>query len=246
MTDDPNLDITPVDFDLDDWINGGSVGHRSVEIFARPDLQAPMQEYVRRIEEAKRLAKAAGDDSSLVDRDEVRTLELEAEKVYNEWAASKGDWRIRALDEEDDLKPIIESTPTYPDLPKFEEKPPLAPRDHEKGKPSAAYTAAFEAYSARRDAFLEAQKPEQEELDKKRTAANDEANMRIIAAAVVSITFANGKTVEGVTVEQLRRMRKTIGPLQVHKLLIAANDAMYREPVLPIPFSPSVSETDQE
>lgn len=246
MTDGLSTEFTPVDFNLDDWINGGSVGHRSVEIFSRPDLQADMQEYVRRIEEAKRRAKAAGEDSALGDRDEVRALERAAEKVYDEWMASKGDWRIRALDVEDDLNPITESVPVYPDLPEFKEKAPVAPRDHEKGKPSAAYTAAFGAWEARRAAFLEAQKPEQDELNRKRTKANDEANMRMIAAAVVSITFANGQVANGVTVEQLRTMRKKIGPLQVAKLLQAAQDAIYREPVLPIPFSPSTSEDDQE
>lgn len=246
MTDDLNADITPVDFTLDDWINGGSVGHRSVQIFSRPDLEADMQEYVRRIEEAKRRAKAAGEDSSLGDRDEVRTLEREAEKVYNEWMASKGDWRIRALDVEDDLNPITESVPVYPDLPAFKEPEPKAPRDHEKGKPSAAYTAALEAWEARRAAFLEAQKPEQDELNRKRTEANHEANLRMIAAAVVSITFANGAVANGVTVEQLRTMQKKIGPLQVANLLKATMDATYREPVLPIPFSPSTSEDDQE
>ena len=239
-------EITPVEFDLDDWINGGSVGHRSVAIFSRPDLAADMQEYVRRIEEAKRRAKAGGEDTSLGDRDEVRQLEAEAEAIYNEWIASKGDWRIRALDVEDDLEPIQKSTPTYPDLPEFKEKPPVKPRDHENGKPSVAYTAALDAHEARKAAFLESQREEREELEKKRIAANDEANMQIIAAAVVSITFANGHVAHGVTVEQLRKMRKKIGPLQVAKLLQAAQDAMYREPVLPIPFSPSTSEDAQE
>lgn len=241
-----DAEALPVDFDLDAWINGGSVGHRSVAIFARPDLAADMQEYVRRIEEAKRRAKAGDEDTSLGDRDEVRALEAEAERIYDEWMASKGDWRIRALDIEDDLEPIQKAMPVYPDLPAFKEKPPVAPRDHDKGKPSAAYSAVLEAYEARRAAFLEAQKPERDELEKERATANDEANMQMIAAAVVSITFANGQVVHDVTVEQLRRMRKTIGPLQVAKLLQATHDAMYREPVLPIPFSPSTSEDAQE
>lgn len=61
----PSIDDTapiPVDFDLDDWIDGGAVTEHSVAIYARPDLAAVFEDWERR----RKVAKASGGgDASL-------------------------------------------------------------------------------------------------------------------------------------------------------------------------------------
>lgn len=234
-------DLIPADFDLDAWIGGAAVAERSVEIFARPDLVGTMEEWDRRYTLAEKRAKAAGDEASLADDDELAALAEEGERIHAAWLASKADWRVRALDVDTEMLPIARSAPEYPDLPAFTEPEPKAPRDHAGGKPSATYLAAHTAWQERQTAFLAAQKPEQDDLNRKRETAQDEVNLRLIAAAVVSITFANGNVVEGVTVDQLRAMRTKLGGPQVKKLLDAAQLATLAEPAIPVPFSRSDS-----
>lgn len=234
-------DLIPADFDLDAWIGGAAVAERSVAIFARPDLVATMEEWTRRYDIAEKQAKAAGDEASLADDDELAALREEGERIHAEWMASKADWRVRALDEEEEMFPIVRAAPVYPDLPAFDEPEPKAPRDHAGSTPSAAYLKAHAAWVERRDAFLAAQKPEQDALNRKRQAAQDEVNLNLIATAVVSITFANGAVTQGVTVDQLRKMRTKLGTQQVKSLLDAASLATLEEPSIPVPFSRSDS-----
>lgn len=242
----PDLDAgeaVPVDFDLDDWIDGGSVSQRSVPIYSRPDLMADYEEWERRYKDAETRTKAG--DVSLGDEDELAALEAEGEALLKQWQASKADWRVRALSIEE-IEEIAGRAPTFPDLPKFLEPEPALPRDHSTGKaPSGAWLAGKAAWTARHDAFLSEQKPEADALAKKRAAAVDETNLESIAAAVVSIDFANGAHADGVTVAQLRKMRAKIGPNQVARLIQAATLATYAEPDLSVPFSRATSKGDR-
>ena len=61
----------------------------------------------------------------------------------------------------------------------------------------------------------------------------------------MKIESATGAVAHGVTVDQLKRIRTRIGPLQVTSLLNAATLATYTEPSLSIPFSHSTSRDDQ-
>lgn len=240
----PTLDAgeaVPVDFDLDAWLDGGSVSQRSVPIYSRPDLIADFEEWERRYALAEERAKGQSEETSLGDTDELDALKGEGEEIHAKWLASKAEWRVRALDDEDEIRPITGRKPIYDDLPEFPEPEPKQPRDFGHGKPSEAYVAAHTAWRARRDAYLAEQKPAQDGLDKKRSEAEDEANLEMIAAAVVSIEFANGRTACGVTVDQLRKMRKVIGTRQVTRLLHAATLATMAEPTMPVPSSRTTS-----
>lgn len=245
----PDIDLgeaVPVDFNLDDWLDGGSVSQRSIPIYSRPDLIADYEEWGRRYDAAEERAKDAIDETALGEASDLEQLKAEGEEIYARWQASKADWRVRALDDEDEIQPIVSRKPIHPDLPEFAEPEPKQPRDFGNGKPSESYVAAHTAWKARRDAFLEAQKPEQDALDKKRSEADDDANLEMIATAVVSIEFANGVTASGVTVEQLRRMRKSIGARQVQRLLNAATLATIAEPTMPVPSSRTTSRGAQD
>lgn len=243
-----DADITPAadDFNLDDWINGGSVAHRSVDVYARPDLYADYEDWERRLENAKQRAHV--DEASLADSedDEIVALREEGERIYAQWVASKSTWRIRALDPETEITPLRDAIPQFDDLPKFPEKAPIPPRDHQNGKPSEAFEKRYAAWEERRDAFIESQADAAKELAEKRTKAGEQSDLEVIAAAVTTIEFANGTVTEGVTVEQLRKMKTAIGHNQVNRLLVAALQTMGAEPSIPVPFSQTSSKGTPE
>lgn len=238
-------DTLPADFNLDDWINGGSVTRRSIDIYSRPDLYAEYEELERRLQNA--LARAQVDEASLADTEDEELVALRnaIQENYDAWIASKSTWRVRALDVEDEIEPLQAQVPTYDDLPEFPEKAPLAPRDR-AGNATKAFEERYTAWEKRRDEFTAGQADEAKALMEKRIKASDQYDLDCIALAVESIEFANGVVATGVTVEQLRKMRKGIGPQQVKRLLLAALQATTKEPTIPVPFSQTASKGDQD
>lgn len=59
--------------------------------------------------------------------------------------------------------------------------------------------------------------------------------LQLVAHAVVEIKFADGRTSDGVTVEQLRKMRKRLGEGQSARLVATARMAMEEQPILERP-----------
>lgn len=245
MTEQDQTTDTPTDdFNLDDWINGGSVTRRSIDIYSRPDLYAEYEELERRLQNA--LARAQVDEASLADTEDEELVELREaiQENYDAWLASKSTWRVRALDPEDEIAPLQETIPKYDDLPTFPEKAPVAPRDR-AGNATKAFEERLAAWEKRRDEYIEGQAGEAKALMEKRVKAAEQYDLDCIALAVETIEFANGAVANGVTVEQLRKMGKGIGPQQVKRLLLAALQATTEEPTIPVPFSQTASKGDR-
>lgn len=236
-------EAVPVDFDLDGWIDGGTVTQRSVAIYARPDLMAEYEDWERRYKVAESRVKQAGGEVGLDDGDELAALTAEGERIYEAWMASKATWYVRALSPEE-IDEITERTPKFDDLPKFPEEEPKEPRGTQSAAQAAAFGTAHAAWRSRRDAFLAEQETAALELRKKRIAARDETNIEMVAAAVVKIEAANGATAHGVTVPQLRKMRERMGQRQLNSLIEAATIATMGEPEIKPDFSRSTSKRD--
>lgn len=138
--------------------------------------------------------------------------------LYDEWMASKSTWIVQAISE-DQVKAIRETVP-------FPEPPPPVADDADKAVKSA-HDKAIEVHNA------------------DFTKANNEANLLILVDAVTRIEFADGRTVDGVTADQLRKMRSTLGSRQMLSLVQAATLAALEEPEIPSPFSQRSSKTDR-
>ena len=105
---------TPVEFDLDDWIDGGAVTEHSVPIYSRPDLAAVLEDWERR---RKHATIVAGDDEAL-GGESIEDLEAEGRTIYKQWIESKATWYVRALTPErlDELRAAANIPSPIPDL----------------------------------------------------------------------------------------------------------------------------------
>lgn len=206
-------EAVPVEFDLDDWIDGGAVTEHSVPIYARPDLAAVLEDWERRRKHAKIVD---GDDEAL-GGESIADLEAEGRTIYKEWIESKATWYVRALTPErlDELRTAAKIPDLIPDL-------------------KAGDEAAKAKHATR-----------QEKRAKEIEAASEELQLATIAEAVNRIEGANGATAEGVTVNQLRRLRERLGALQIRGLYNTAMLAAYKEPELTPDFSRSTSRSDR-
>lgn len=205
-------EAVPVDFDLDDWIDGGAVTEHSVPIYSRPDLAAAIEDWERRRKHAKIVA--AGEES--LGESSLAALDAEGREIYEQWVASKATWYVRALPLErlDALRVAAKIPDVIPDLKSGDE--------------------AAKAKHAKR----------QEKRAKEIEAAAEELQLVTIAEAVNRIEGANGATKDGVTVEQLRRMRERLGARQIRGLYSTAMLAAYKEPELAPDFSRGTSKRD--
>lgn len=236
-------EAVPVDFDLEAWLDGGTVTQRSVAIYARPDLMAEYEDWERRYKVAKARDEQAPDDGALGEKSELAVLTAEGERIYEEWMASKATWYVRALSPEE-IDEINERAPKFDDLPEFPDPEPVTPRGATSPAATEAGRIVREDYERRKAAFLAEQEPARAELRKKRIAARDEANTEMVAAAVVKIEAANGGVVHGVTVAQLRKLRERMGQRQLQSLIDAATIATMSEPEIQPDFSRSTSKRD--
>lgn len=230
-------DPIPADFEgdaFDDWIGGATVSKRSVPIYGKPGLYAEYQELERERERIEEENKGGGEMAG----SGLSKIDTRLAEIYDEWMASKSTWIVRALDG-DETKAIEAELGEGPMKPDELVKPEL-PVKHTDTQ-ARAHTLKMRAY--------EEAKPAYDEAVKEYEAANDEyvtqLNLRILAEAVERIDFANGRSRDSITVEQLQAMKKKLGERQVLKLIHASQLAHLAEPEIHAPFSQDSSETDQ-
>ena len=158
----------------------------------------------------------AGDDEAL-GGESIEDLEAEGRTIYKQWIESKATWYVRALTPErlDELRAAANIPSPIPDLKSGDE--------------------AAKSKHAKR----------QEKRAKEIEAAAGELQLTTIAEAVNRIEAANGAAVDGVTVEQLRRLRERLGAIQIRGLYNTAMLASLKEPELSPDFSRSTSRTDR-
>lgn len=226
----------PADFDsiFDDWIGGATIAKRSVPIYGKPGLYAEYQELERRLELLDSLGETefAGSESSQIER---RMREL-----HDEWQASKSTWTVRAVDfdELDELK-AQEPALIEPKEPERPTAPAPLPAKHDV-QDAKRHTLETQKYRAEMDQYDAAMA----EFEPKVKAFNLELGYRTIAATVVKVEFADGRTLDRVTVEQVRRLRETLGERQIQSLITAAQLAALQEPEIPAPLSQRTSEDE--
>lgn len=243
MPDLTESEAIPADFDegdaFDDWIGGATISKRSVPIYAKPGLYAEWEQVERDIEIAE--AEEAGGQE--LGGSGSSKLKKRREEIYHEWMDSKSDWVVRALDQ-DDLDAIVaeleEEGFVEPESLVEPVEPKPLPNKHteQQGK---AHTLAVNDYEAAKVEYDAALPDHQKAVG----AYADELNLRIISAAVDRIDFASGRVQDGITVAQLRKLKKTLGERQLLKLMGASQLAMYQEPEIHAPFSQDSSEGDQ-
>ncbi len=242
---DPQLDsqIVPTDFGPDafaEWIGGATIAKRSVVIYGKPGLYADYEQTARDLE----IAEAAEADGGELAGSQTARLRARMAEIHDEWMASKSIWVVRALTGEelgalsnaDETKGYTELVaPVEPERP----APPQALPKSANDTAQRAHAVAMQRHEAAMAAYAK-------DIAAYQTAAtqyNAELNLRGVVEALVSITFADDRTVEAITVDQLRTMRATLGDIQILRLATAAQAAAIEEPVIPAPFLPRSSET---
>jgi len=200
---------------FDDWIGGASINKRSVPIYGKPGLYARWQELDR---EHRKLTEAANGEGSLGDAN-VAAIEDEMTALEAEWEASKSVWVVRPISEADRFR--IEAD--MGDAPLKPVQPPAGAPDAER----ATYERKRKVYELAKNAYA------------------DRVNIQIIAAAVESITFADGRVAHGVTVEQIETMRTALGEAQLLRLIAETTAATIEEPTISGPKSLRNSAPDQ-
>lgn len=226
--------ITPGDFDLDDWINGGSIAEQSVPIYGKPGLLAKIDDLDRRID---RIQVANDADGSLAgEGDDLEDLAAERDALRREFLASELTWFVRALDDDDyrqiknDLAAAgVEEPGDAPEPPKTPKaKPQVTPNaDAAHADALAAHKVAVDAYETRVLAYANAR------------------NYATVAAATTRVRRADGSEINAVTPKQVEKMKKALGSRQILTLMQAINLAQMAEPEIPAPFSLESSSDDQ-
>lgn len=145
------------------------------------------------------------------------SIEARMTDLYERWQASRAVWTVQALSDET-LREIAAAHP-MPDRP----ADPPADADEDT---KAAHAAALKAWQ-----------PEW-------SAASDERNFAMIAAAVVSVETPQG-TATSVPVEAIRALRRRPhGAVQTEHLIQAVRQATAGDSEIPAPKSVRPSETD--
>lgn len=227
----------PTDFAdaFDDWIGGATVAKRSLPIYGKPGLFAEYEALERELQLAERYEEHGAEFAG----SPTRTIEARMQEIHDEWMASKSTWTVRAIDG-DEIEAIKAEDP-----PLVEPKAPAAP------KPPAPLPAKRTAQDEKRftlesqefdkaKAEYEAAMVEHEPLAK---AYNEELNYRVLSHVVERVEFADGRVIDGVTVDQLRRLRGSLGEKQILALFNAAMLAAMQESEIPAPFSRTTSES---
>lgn len=170
-----------------------------------------------RLERALVSAEAAGGDEVMGAVPPAARIEAEMADLHRRWEASKAVWTVQALSDET-LREIAAAHP-MPDRPA---DPPADADDETK----AAHAAALKAWQ-----------PEW-------SAASDERNFAMIAAAVVSVETPQG-TATSVPVEAIRALRRRPhGAVQTERLIQAVRQATAGDSEIPAPKSVRPSEID--
>lgn len=245
-----NLASEPVEADFadifDDWIGGATIAQRSVQIYGDPALYAEYEKLNRQLAIEKQVAEA---EPSLGDK-KVSKLEEQITDLANRWDASMSMWTVRGLTSEEQTKATepMDEPPAEPDEP---ERPILPRNANEQARKN--HTLAMKAYEAEKTTY----DGEFAIYAPKIKAFNRELNLHLVSAAVLKIEWPDGRVkaaeltddyemvTPAVTVEQLARLRKRLGDLQIVRLLQASQLATLEEPELTAPFSQSSSQDDQ-
>lgn len=238
----PDSQIVPTDFTPDafaEWIGGATIAKRSVTIYGKPGLYAEYETLTRDLE----IAQADEGDGEMAGSESAR-IRARLEEIYAEWMASKSTWTVRALTSEE-LSALGDADEDrgYDEL--VAPEPPVPPTAPEPPAKNAGETArrAHTVATQRHQAAMDQHTKDRRAHSAAKGAYEAEMNLRGVAEAFDSIEFPDGRTVETITVEQLRTMRATLGDIQIHRLVVAAANAAVEEPVIPAPFSPRSSET---
>lgn len=236
----------PVESDFDDvfdeWLNGATIAQRSVQIYGDPALYA---EYEKLKRELKIETDIASEEPS-VGESTISIKEQQLADLAERWDASKSTWTVRGLTSEEQAKATetMGEPPAEPDEP---EKPILRRNANEQDRKN--HTLALKAYTTEKAAYDE----QLAIYAPKIKAFQRELNLHLVSAAVIKIEWPNGRTVSAemtddyemlapaVNVDQLTRMRKRLGDLQIARLLQASQLATLEEPELTAPFSQSNS-----
>ncbi|HYP72810.1 MAG TPA: hypothetical protein VEP72_01880 [Microbacterium sp.] len=231
---------TPETLDLTAWLSGATVAEASVDIYQRPDLLGRIEEWQRRYERA---INEPATERSAGERDPIKALEAEGEKLLDELEASKSVWYLRALSSEDE-KAINEAHPLPESPPAFTEKPPfLNPRPTEAQ--AKAFLGAHEAWQERHKQHTEEHKAEHEAYLHAATASLVSRGSEKIARTLARIEVDGKVIAESITAEQAESLPAKIGEVQVGKILAAISKATEVEPQLPAPFSQKDSGDNQ-
>lgn len=219
ITEADEITTAPLDFDdnvLDEWIGGGDVTKHLVVMYGKPQLAAEYET----LEDQIRLASLnASDDGDELGGSEVGKLKRRLEEVYNEWAAARSRWTVRAITDET-LAEAEKATA------KAKGAQPVPPKEPSKDAPASKredYEAKFKKY---------------EIADRE---WNDHSNAELIMRLVEHIEFADGRVARVTKPEQILKMRATFGEQQILKILDAAKLGRMLSPELKAPFSSSTS-----
>lgn len=208
---------------LDDWLAGASLTRVPVAIYGK---QALFAEYEKLTAERELLDD---EDAELAIGERSRLAEIDERlaEIYDEWTASKSVWILE--DVSGRAEEITEKIGEAPEAPK---------------RPGDLPKRATE--TAQKSHTVKMQKYEAELADYEKAAAKyfEDYGFEIIALALVRIEFADGRTQEGVTAEQVRKLAEVVGEKQVARLNEGARAAMRAEPVISSPFSRDTSPDD--
>lgn len=228
----------PADFAdaFDEWIGGATIAKRSVPIYGKPGLYAEFQDLERR----QALLESLGEDGGEFAGSESSKIEQRMRELYDEWQASKSTWTVRAVDSDelDELK-VQEPALVEPTPPEKPDAPAPLPAKHD-----AAEAKRFTLDTQKHRAAMDQYEAAVADYEPKAKAYSLELAYRTIAACVVKVEFADGRTIDHVTVEQVRRLRESLGERQILSLTTAAQLAALQEPEIPAPFSPRTSQDE--
>lgn len=218
----------PADFDLNDWIETGTVARREVKIHNRPDLYERFVAIEAELEalgyqdpedvadaepdaQGDEALDAGGDDDAHV----YELLEERAE-IFQLWDESLAIWTVQAISQEQ-----VDEAIAAVDSP----KQPLPPKQGAPQRLQAEYQTKLLEYG--------------NALEK----VKRERRLYMISAAVISVETSRG-TATGATVDQLRALQgRPHGQQWLDKLYNALTDATQDDVEIPRPTSPGPSTT---
>lgn len=268
-----NVDVDLGNGFFDDWIAGASTARRAVVIYGKPGLFAEAQQVERELQiEQAAAAQGGGDEmsGSQVTRLEKRRQAIyeEWEGSRTTWIVEQIDDDViesvkKRLAEDGITEPAQPTEPERPVAPELVKKLPGNATEAQR-RAHTVRVQAFEQAQIEHDAAIAAWKIDYEEYvsgpladyEKALEEYSDVVNLHLISAALREVKDAQGQTrqraileegqviVPAVTVEQLRRLQKTLGRPQLLRLMTGITEASYSETVLTAPFSPRTSENE--
>lgn len=236
-TPDLENEVVPADFDdaFGDWIAGAALTKRSVTIYGRPDLAAEFQALER---EKAVLDEAEVGESSMGGNERIGEIDQAMTELYDQWQASKSEWIVQDISASiDQVNEAVGPVPTAPERP---EEPKLSKGATDMQK--RAHTEAMKRHAKAQGAY----DAELRDYEKAAQKWNEEYALHFLAHAVVEVRFPDGRTSDGIGVDQLRTMRARLGERQLRALQDAARHAMTEEPVISAPFYAADSPATQE